>query len=205
MPKAASECGNGKMSHPDHPSKKDFLPQLLGEQSADSLQLFQGLPQLQSHFSQGHALPKVAYIQWLIVVIWRSSYFWPIAEQLDVHFTACGGVVWGFVGPALHSIPFLPLPDPVSFPYLPQCWSLINILYPHSICLSVCFQRTHPAAFGSGNECCHWFVISAVSQNKNTFRQAFTILVLQDLNHQDRVISNFLGLRINIKGSIRKY
>ena len=179
MPSATSECGNGKMWHPDHPSKKDFLPQLLGEQSADGLQLLQGLPQLQSHFSQGHALPKVAYIQWLIVVrVWRCSYFWPIAEQLLWMYASQLVGVLSEASSGLHCIPLLPLPDPVSFPYLSQCWFLINILYPHSICLSVCFQRTHPAAFGSGNECCHWFVMSAVCQDKNTFCQAFTILVL---------------------------
>lgn len=151
MPKAASECGNGKMSHPDHPSQKDFLPQLLREQSADSLQLFQGLPQLQSHFSQGHALPKVAYIQWLIVVIWRSSYFWPIAEQLDVHFTACGGcclrlrracIAFHSISPSAWSC-FLPLPSTVliSNQYPVPTLHLSQSLFPKNPSCSIWFRK----------------------------------------------------------------
>lgn len=136
--------------HPNNSSREDLLPQLLGEQSADSLQ--HSTPSgsasaADNHFNQGPDLPKVAHIQWLIMVrMWRYSRFWSIAVSFDGHMLqssleSCMRVCQAY-HTALRFHFFLCL---ILFSlYLSQCWSLINILYSHS-CLSVCFQWTQPA------------------------------------------------------------
>lgn len=80
---------------------------------------------------------------------------------------ACRGIVSGFIRPGseFHFSFCLVLFPPWTFHS--ECWSLINILYPHSIYLGVCFQRTQPETLGSGTWMLHWFVMSAMGKDKH--------------------------------------
>ena len=78
---------NNRMGKTRDLFKKDLLPQLLDEQSADSSQhsTTSGVTSAaKNHIDQSHVLPKAARIQWSIMVrIQRSSHFDPQQNNSD--------------------------------------------------------------------------------------------------------------------------
>ena len=103
----------------------------------------------ENYFKQGHALPKAAYIQWLIVVrIGGSRQFCPIAEQLWWAFArsspgCCLRLCQACI--TFHFSLCLILFAPPTFRSVIPWWMKCGYtLYPHFVCLSVCFHRTQP-------------------------------------------------------------
>ena len=155
---------------------------MLDEQSADRSQhsTTSGVTSAaKNHIDQSHVLPKAARIQWwLHGEDTKVQPFWPTAEQL-----------WWCLRLVRHSS------ESHFFLCLPWGCSLMNILDPYSISLSVSFQRAQITDLGARKLICNLFVMSAMTR--------ITIAVEEERYSLSlKPSSNVLVLRVTSKGRL---